>query len=235
MGYKYILIASKKISCCLLLILNQFSLIKITHRWGFFFFFPWTIDRLYSFENNSQIIDRLRIIYPLLYWCSSLQPTKSYCISWYQSSSYFSWMGKSNYFADMNEVHVRTETACKEQSTIRLRRMSGGPNNCRRNQGGSILSYVVSTRRPHYPNIQLVWSQRSGSRNPFTERWTHGRQHLAQTHENQRVSRFKLSIPEFQGDPQPEEFLDWVLTVEEAFEFNRVPNERQVSLVVHTF
>jgi hypothetical protein len=32
LGYKYMLIASKKISCCLLLILNQFSLITITHR-----------------------------------------------------------------------------------------------------------------------------------------------------------------------------------------------------------
>jgi hypothetical protein len=29
--------------------------------------------------------------------------------------------------------------------------------------------------------------------------------------------------------------LDWVLAVEEAFEFNGVPDEQQVSLVVHTF
>ena len=49
------------------------------------------------------------------YWCSSLQPTKSRCISWYQNSSYFSWMGRSNHLADMNEVHVRIKTARKEQ------------------------------------------------------------------------------------------------------------------------
>jgi hypothetical protein len=47
------------------------------------------------------------------------------------------------------------------------------------------------------------------------------------------VSRFELNILEFQGDLQLEEFLDWVLTVEEVFEFNGVPYEQRVSLVVH--
>jgi hypothetical protein len=49
--------------------------------------------------------------------------------------------------------------------------------------------------------------KRSGSRNPFTEHRTQGHQHLAQAHANQYVSRFKLNIPKFQGDPQPEEFV----------------------------
>jgi hypothetical protein len=49
------------------------------------------------------------------------------------------------------------------------------------------------------------------------------------------VSRFQLNIPKFHRKFQPEEFLDWVLAVEEVFKFNGVPNERQVSLVVHTF
>jgi hypothetical protein len=35
----------------------------------------------------------------------------------------------------------------------------------------------------------------------------HGHQHLAQAHANWCVSRFELNIPEFQGDPQPEEFV----------------------------
>jgi hypothetical protein len=47
-----------------------------------------------------------------------------------------------------------------------------------------------------------------------------------QTHDNWWVSRFELNIPEFQGDPQLEEFLNWVLAVEEVFEFNGVPDER---------
>jgi hypothetical protein len=74
-----------------------------------------------------------------------------------------------------------------------------------------------------------------GSRDLFAERGTHGHQHRAQAHANQWGNRFKLNIPEFQGDLQLEEFLDWVLAVEEVFEFNRVLDERRVSLVVHTF
>jgi hypothetical protein len=49
------------------------------------------------------------------------------------------------------------------------------------------------------------------------------------------MSRFELNILEFQRDPQPEEFLDSVLVVEKVFEFNRIPDERRVSLVVYTF
>jgi hypothetical protein len=41
-------------------------------------------------------------------------------------------MGKSNRFADMYEVYARTKTARKEQPAIRLRHMSRGPNDCRR-------------------------------------------------------------------------------------------------------
>jgi hypothetical protein len=64
-----------------------------------------------------------------------------------------------------------------------------------------------------------------GSRDPFGERGTHGHQHHAQAHANQWGNRFKLNIPEFQGDLQPEEFLDWMLVVEEVFEFNGVLDE----------
>jgi hypothetical protein len=40
------------------------------------------------------------------------------------------------------------------------------------------------------------------------------------------VKRFELNIQEFQRNLQPEEFLDWVLAIEEVFEFNRAPDER---------
>jgi hypothetical protein len=74
-----------------------------------------------------------------------------------------------------------------------------------------------------------------GSGGPFAERRTHGHQHRAQAHANQWENRFKLNILEFHGDLQSEEFLDCVLAVEEVFEFNGVPDERRVSLMVHTF
>ena len=75
----------------------------------------------------------------------------------------------------------------------------------------------------------------SGSRNLCIKRQTQGRQHLVQAPTNQWVSRFELKIPKFRGYQEPKEFLDWVLAVEEVFEFNGVPDEQQVSLVVHTF
>jgi hypothetical protein len=49
------------------------------------------------------------------------------------------------------------------------------------------------------------------------------------------VSRFELNILEFHRKFQPKEFLDWVLAVEEVFEFNEVPDEQRAFLVVHTF
>jgi hypothetical protein len=64
-----------------------------------------------------------------------------------------------------------------------------------------------------------------GSGDPSAKRGTHRRQHHAQAHANQWGNGFKLNILEFQGDLQPEEFLDWVLAVEEVFEFNGVPDE----------
>lgn len=48
-------------------------------------------------------------------------------------------------------------------------------------------------------------------------------------------SGFKLKLPEFTGDLQPEEFLDWINTIEELLEFKEVPDQRRVSLVATRF
>jgi hypothetical protein len=52
---------------------------------------------------------------------------------------------------------------------------------------------------------------------------------------NRLVKAFKLNILDFQGDLQPEEFLVWVLAVEEVLEFKGVPDEQQVFLEVRIF
>jgi hypothetical protein len=64
-----------------------------------------------------------------------------------------------------------------------------------------------------------------GSGDPSVEREMHGCQHHTQAHANQYENGFKLNILEFQGDLELEEFLDWVLAIEEVFEFNRVLDE----------
>ena len=46
---------------------------------------------------------------------------------------------------------------------------------------------------------------------------------------------FKLNILEFQGDLQPEEFMDWVAIVGEVLDFKEVPKNQRVSLVTTKF
>ena len=41
----------------------------------------------------------------------------------------------------------------------------------------------------------------------------------------------RTEIPEFHGTLQPEEFIDWLATVEEILEFKEVPDDRRVQLV----
>lgn len=41
----------------------------------------------------------------------------------------------------------------------------------------------------------------------------------------------RIEVPEFHGNLQPKEFLDWVCTVEDIFEFKRVPENKKVLLV----
>jgi hypothetical protein len=135
-------------------------------------------------------------------------------------------MGRSNHFADMNEVHVHTKTACKKQLAICFRHMSGGPNNCRHQPKPRFAEaegkFIVETRQHMEEQFAALEDQLEtlatqisnlcghneiGSRNPFTERRTQGHQHLAQAHANRQVSRFKLDTPEFQGCLQPKKFM----------------------------
>jgi hypothetical protein len=97
----------------------------------------------------------------------------------------------------------------------------------------TILGNKIKVLTTQFPN--MGGHNGDGFEDPSMERGTHGCQHCAQAHANQCGNEFKLNIPEFQGNLQLEEFLDWVLTVEKIFEFNGVPDEQRASLVVHTF
>jgi hypothetical protein len=44
-------------------------------------------------------------------------------------------------------------------------------------------------------------------------------------------NHFRLELPEFHGRLNPEEFVDWLSTVERVFEYYGVPEDRQVKLV----
>ena len=42
---------------------------------------------------------------------------------------------------------------------------------------------------------------------------------------------FKVEIPEFEGKLDPDEFLDWLHTVEHVFEYKDIPKDKKVKLV----
>ena len=48
---------------------------------------------------------------------------------------------------------------------------------------------------------------------------------------NQSCNDFKVDIPEFEGQLDPDLFFDWLQIVERVFEFKDIPNERKVKLV----
>jgi len=42
---------------------------------------------------------------------------------------------------------------------------------------------------------------------------------------------FRVEVPEFEGKLDPEEFLDWLYTVERVFEYKDIPDEKKVKLM----
>jgi hypothetical protein len=112
-------------------------------------------------------------------------------------------MRKSDHLANMNEMYVCTETARKEQPTVYLWHMNGGPKDCRcqpkprfaEAEGKSNIEwwqYKEDRLKPIRDQIEDLTTQVSdwghhngnGSRNLFIERRTQGCQPLAQAHAN---------------------------------------------------
>jgi len=44
---------------------------------------------------------------------------------------------------------------------------------------------------------------------------------------------FKVEISEFEGQLNPDDFLNWLNTVERVFEYKDVPDDKKVKLVAH--
>jgi hypothetical protein len=163
-------------------------------------------------------------------------------------------MGRSNRFANMYKVYAHTETARKEQPTICLRHMGHGSNDCCRQPRpqfavteGKTKAETQQYKDDQFPALEdrceasptqiynLYRHNEHGSRNPYAERRTYGRQHRAQAHATRWVDGFKLDFPEFPGVLQPSEFWYWTLAVEEFFKVNEVGDPQRVPLVALTF
>lgn len=68
--------------------------------------------------------------------------------------------------------------------------------------------------------------------NPFAER-ERRQEHIFDA--RRWETGLRTDIPEFHGSQQPEEFLDWLFTVEEILEFKEVPEDKMVALVATRF
>ncbi|GJU59575.1 putative CCCH-type zinc finger family protein [Tanacetum coccineum] len=72
--------------------------------------------------------------------------------------------------------------------------------------------------------------------NPFGSSSASDSGHSSHQHRRLRRSRhnfdFKVDIHEFDGNIQPDEFLDWLHTVEKVFDFKEVSKDQKVKLVV---
>jgi hypothetical protein len=59
--------------------------------------------------------------------------------------------------------------------------------------------------------------------------------HQNHTRRNQQFRRafdLKADIPVYEGRIQPDEFIDWLNTVERVFEYQDVPEEEKVNIIV---
>lgn len=72
--------------------------------------------------------------------------------------------------------------------------------------------------------------------NPNHQRHQQDRGQQQRNAENTRwTSGIKLDIPEYHGSSQPEELLDWFVTVDEFLEFKDVPTNKKVPLITTRF
>lgn len=75
--------------------------------------------------------------------------------------------------------------------------------------------------------------------NPFAnnnQRHDHRQEQHNRNNDDRRwTSGIKIDIPEFHGGSQPEDLLDWFVTVDEFIEFKDVPEQKRVPLVTTRF
>ena len=51
------------------------------------------------------------------------------------------------------------------------------------------------------------------------------------SHVQASPNEFKIEVPEFEGKLDPEDFLDWLHTVERIFEYKDIPDNKKVKLI----
>ncbi|XP_013589115.1 uncharacterized protein LOC125588388 [Brassica napus] len=102
-------------------------------------------------------------------------------------------------------------------------------------------AHVAQPQRQHRNNNPVFDEQDDDidDENPFGDDRPHRQQqhdrHNRNNDDLRWTSGLKLEIPEFNGGSQPEDLLDWFVTVDEIIEFKDVPEQKKVPLVTTRF
>ena len=93
----------------------------------------------------------------------------------------------------------------------------------------AVLTEVVQRMQPPHETTDESDDSHSHFENPFGA-LPRGRLY-AERNEPRLDYNFKVEIPEFQGSLKPEDFVDWLNTVERVFDYYEVMDEKKVKLV----
>ena len=91
------------------------------------------------------------------------------------------------------------------------------------------LTEVVHRMQPPHETTNESDDSHSHFENPFRAP-PRGRPYV-ERNESRLDYNFKVEIPEFQGSLKPEDFVDWLNTVERVFDYYEVIDEKKVKLV----
>jgi len=76
---------------------------------------------------------------------------------------------------------------------------------------------VEEEEEPHFEGSP---SEEDSPRHPRRER-----------RQESNSNNFKIDIPEFEGKPDPDDFVEWLQTIERIFEFKEISEDKKVKLV----
>ena len=85
---------------------------------------------------------------------------------------------------------------------------------------------------PSHKSSESEHNREEGDSNPFASSSDEDRPRARRNQRNSNPSLdFRVEIPEFEGRLDPDEFLEWLQTVERVFEYKDVPEDKKVKLV----
>ncbi|XP_058184843.1 uncharacterized protein LOC131302299 [Rhododendron vialii] len=103
-----------------------------------------------------------------------------------------------------------------------------------------IAALTVAFQQPplntHFTEEEEERSAAEDEENPFARDLARRRDRRpTDTGSHRWEAGLKIDLPEFHGTLQPEEFLDWLFSIEEILEFKEVPENKRVPLVATRF